>query len=549
MVFTLEDLCNTKIVLGIVTIGALYAAYNVYKFISPLIEERKKGLEILKRVAGPRPHWLLGHLDKLEPTQDVILKVTQECATYPKMGQLWFGPIVSYLMLYHPHVVKPLLKLTEPKDNMAYRFIRPWIGDGLLVSSGKKWHRNRHLLTRAFHFDILKQYAKVFNSCIETMLKKWSAIKDGTPVEMFEHVSLMTLDNMLQCAISCKTNCQNVGSDHTYISAVYTLTTIAMKRVFNPLCHNDFIFSLTPNGRKFKKACDYIHEYDEQVINERKSSLKALLKGRNNKNENCLELDEVQLITSLYQKNGKSLDFLDILLLTRDKDGKGLSDREIRDEVDTFLFEGHDTTASGISWAFYCLATYPKYQEKCREEVRKILEDKDHIEWDDLSKMTYLTMFIKEVLRLYPPVFAIARRTENPVTFPRGFAEDQFHVGDKPVDVKHCSYTVQSPYNISVPIVVLHRNETVWNDPQVFDPSRFSVENSASRSPYAYLPFSAGPRNCIGQNFAMGEMKIAIAKVLRSYRLYTDKECPAPVMMPMIVLKSTNGIYIKMAKL
>uniref|UniRef100_F6T010 Uncharacterized protein n=1 Tax=Ciona intestinalis TaxID=7719 RepID=F6T010_CIOIN len=374
--------------------------------------------------------------------------------------------------------------------------------DGLLVSHGSKWRRNRHLLTKAFHFDILKQYTKVFDACCKTMLEKWSRKCDGSTVEVFRPVSLMTLDSMLQCAISCETECQQEGNSNAYTDAVFTLTTTAMKRIFNPFCHVDWIFAMTKSGRQFKAAAKLIHEFDEKVIRERRQENKKILDGR-------------------------YLDFLDMLILTRDDDGKGLTEREIRDEVDTFLFEGHDTTASGIAWSLYCLAANEEYQEKCREEIEQVVGSKDALEWQDLSKLPFVTMFIKEVLRLYPPVFAVARRTEQPVKFP----------------------VVDAPLNIGIPIMTLHRNEQVWEDAKVFDPYRFSTENCAKRSPYAYLPFSAGPRNCIGQNFAMAELKTVLVRTLLKYKLYVDNQCPDPKMSPMIVLKSLNGIHIKLKKI
>nr|CAB3235900.1 cytochrome P450 4F22 [Phallusia mammillata] len=275
-----------------------------------------------------------------------------------------------------------------------------------------------------------------------------------------------------------------------------------------------------------------------------------MLKQRSlSSNIDPVEASHADFVLGQKIKNGKHLDFLDILLLTRDEDGKGLTEREIRDEVDTFLFEGHDTTASGISWALYCLADNPQFQEKCRHEVVHLLQGRTEVLWSDLQNMPYLTMFIKEVLRLYPPVFAIARTTSQPVTFDRGFGQDQHCLDDKPSNNFDCGKTLESSTNIGIPLMVLHRNETVWKNPTVFDPSRFDKENPKPIAPFTYLPFSAGPRNCIGQNFAMAEMKVVLAKTLLKFRLYLDDECSKPEMLPMIVLKSKNGIHLKVERI
>uniref|UniRef100_A0A667Z341 Cytochrome P450, family 4, subfamily T, polypeptide 8 n=1 Tax=Myripristis murdjan TaxID=586833 RepID=A0A667Z341_9TELE len=160
------------------------------------------------------------------------------------------------------------------------------------------------------------------------------------------------------------------------------------------------------------------------------------------------------------------------------------------------MFEGHDTTASGISFILYCLACNPEHQQMCRDEIT-----------EDLSKIPYTTMCIKESLRLYPPVPGIARKITKPLTFFDG----------RTAAAGHCSLVGTSVYGI-------HRNATVWENPNVFDPLRFLPENVSSRSPHAFVPFSAGPRNCIGQTFAMNEMKVVIALTLRRYQLIEDPD-------------------------
>ncbi|XP_042339105.1 cytochrome P450 4B1-like, partial [Plectropomus leopardus] len=108
---------------------------------------------------------------------------------------LWFGPFVSYLNIQHPDYVKTILASTEPKDDIAYRFLEPWIGEGLLVSNGQKWFQHRRLLTPGFHYEVLKPYTKLMAESAKTMLDKWESYANTSKsFELFEHVSLMTLD-------------------------------------------------------------------------------------------------------------------------------------------------------------------------------------------------------------------------------------------------------------------------------------------------------------------------------------------------------------------
>lgn len=134
-------------------------------------------------------------------------------------------------------------------------------------------------------------------------------------------------------------------------------------------------------------------------------------------------------------------------------------------------------------------------------------------------------MCIKESLRLYPPVPGMARKITKPMTFFDG-------------------RSVPAGCLVGTSVFGIHRNATVWENPNEFDPLRFLPENSANRSPHAFVPFSAGPRNCIGQNFAMNEMKVVVALTLRRYHLIKDPD-HTPKMIPRLVLRSLNGIHLK----
>ena len=162
---------------------------------------------------------------------------------------------------------------------------------------------------------------------------------------------------------------------------------------------------------------------------------------------------------------------------------------------------GHDTTGSGISWILYNLSRHPEIQTKAREEIDAILKDRsnDTILWDDLNEMPFLSRCIKESLRLHPPVHGISRQTTVPTTI------------DGKVVPPHTTLTVNI-YN------ALH-NPTVWENPMKYDPDRFLTQNTIKMDSHAFIPFSAGPRNCIGQNFAMHEMKTVVARILREFVL------------------------------
>ncbi|XP_008563346.1 PREDICTED: leukotriene-B4 omega-hydroxylase 3-like, partial [Galeopterus variegatus] len=282
---------------------------------------------------------------------------------------------------------------------------------------------------------------------------KWQRLvsQGSANLDMFEHISLMTLDSLQKCVFSFDSNCQEKPSE--YIAAILELSALVSKRQRHPILHVDLLYYLTANGRRFLRDCRLVHDFTDAVIQERRRTLPDhgvddFLKAK---------------------AKTKTLDFIDVLLLSKDEDGKDLSDEDIRAEADTFMFEGHDTTASGLSWVLYNLAKHPEYQERCRQEVRELLRDRE------------------------------------------------------PQEIE-CSFL-----------------------PQVYDPFRFDPENMKGRSPLAFIPFSVGPRNCIGQTFAMSEMKVALALTLLRFRVLPDDEEPRRT--PELILRAEGGLWLRVEPL
>ncbi|XP_064256684.1 leukotriene-B4 omega-hydroxylase 3-like [Passer domesticus] len=210
-----------------------------------------------------------------------------------------------------------------------------------------------------------------------------------------------------------------------------------------------------------------------------------------------------------------------------DENGHTLSDEDIAAEADTFMFEGHDTTDSGLAWLFYNLAGHPEHQERCRQEVQELLAGQDtaDIDWEDLSQLPFTTMCIKESLRLHPPVTAVSQCCTEDIPLPDG------RVIPKGV------ICLMSIYGT-------HHNPDLWPEPEVFNPLRFSPENSKGQCLLSIIPFSAGPRNCIGQSFAMAEMKVAVALTLSRFALRRDTARPPPRRKPELILRAEDGLWL-----
>ncbi|XP_051027632.1 cytochrome P450 4A12 isoform X1 [Acomys russatus] len=347
----------------------------------------------------PPSHWFFGHQIPKDQELQVILK---QMNNFPSAYPQWIWGTKVRFQVYDPDYMKLILGRSDPKAHGSYRFLAPWIGYGLLLLNGQPWFQHRRMLTPAFHYDILKPYVGIMADSVRVMLDKWEQIvgQDST-LEIFQYITLMTLDTIMKCAFNHEGSVQLDRKYKSYIQAVEDLNNLSFFRVRNFFHQNDIIYSVTSNGRQANSAWQLAHDHTDQVIKSRRVQL-----------QDERELEKI--------KKKRRLDFLDILLFTRMENGSSLSDKDLRAEVDTFMFEGHDTTASGISWIFYALAMHPEHQQRCREEVQSLLGDGASITWDHLDQMPYTTMCIKEALRIYPPVPGVSRELSTPVTFPDG---------------------------------------------------------------------------------------------------------------------------------
>ncbi|RZF46868.1 hypothetical protein LSTR_LSTR008249 [Laodelphax striatellus] len=218
--------------------------------------------------------------------------------------------------------------------------------------------------------------------------------------------------------------------------------------------------------------------------------------------------------------------FLD-LLLDATESGHELSQADIREEVDTFMFEGHDTTAASIGWAIFLLGNNPEVQARVVDELNDIFGDSDRrATVQDLNNMKYLEMVIKETLRLYPSVPFIGRLvTEDMV------------IGD---------HLIPAGVWLNIELFNVHRCEDHFPNPEKFDPDNFLPEKMQNRHPFAYVPFSAGPRNCIGQKFALLEEKTIISSILRKFRVESTEKQEDICLMMDLVLRPESGVKVKL---
>ncbi|XP_023221776.1 cytochrome P450 4V2-like [Centruroides sculpturatus] len=413
-------------------------------------------------------------------------------------------------MIYCPEFAEVVLNNSDLVDkNWPYNFLHGWLGTGLLTSSGTKWRNRRKLLTPAFHFRILDDFISVFNRHSCTLVKKLEN-SNGQEINVISFVSLCTLDIIGDSAMGVHLKAQEF-SDSKYVQKVKNISHCIMTRSVNPWYWFNTIFYLSKLRKLNEKCLKTLHTFTKNVIKEKKVELTERLKN---------ESVEEEMIGFKSKKNRA---FLDLLLYHHLVNGN-LSEEDVREEVDTFMFEGHDTTAMGISWTLYFLGLYKDIQNKVYEELFEIFgDDKERsITSGDVKQMKYLECVIKESMRLCPPVPFIAR-----------YCNKEINIGE---------YKVSKGSTFLICINNIHRDPNVFPNPELFDPDRFLLENSSGRSPFAYIPFSAGPRNCIGQKFALMEEKIVLANVIRNFKFTSMQQRNELLMDSSLILRPLNGI-------
>ncbi|NXY89517.1 CP4B1 protein, partial [Alcedo cyanopectus] len=276
-----------------VVLGVIYVLLKV----AQLYSERKKIIKAMEAFPGPPKHWLYGHNHLVTP-EKVLYQLKSWGEEYPYAFPRWLGPVMPVLIIHHPEYAKSILGQTGNLEELIVPLLFVSPGQGLLISNGTKWFQHRKLLTPAFHYDVLKSYVAVISDSVKVMLDKWEKKNaERNSVELFQDVSLMTLDSIMKCAFSCNSSCQTQSNSHYYIKAVYDLSYHVSDRISN-FSYKDVFYNWTHKGREFQNICKLAHIHTDKVIKERKMLL-----------SHEKEPGKIQ--------NKKHMDFLDILLCTK----------------------------------------------------------------------------------------------------------------------------------------------------------------------------------------------------------------------------------------
>jgi cytochrome P450 len=418
-------------------------------------------------------------------------------------------PNVRALVVQDPELIQEMLVehgRVFDKSAMLRFSLFPLAGEGLFTSNGELWKRQRRLMAPLFHPKALERYAADMVTCARRTLADW---RDGEERKLLAETTRLTMSVAGKTLFDADTfsEADAIGRALTIaldwsgriVGTPFAIVHIIAKRAVDDWAEGRHdavgrllgrlgerlrgpLFLPGRSGRELREAIQLLDERVQRMIDERRRAPES------------------------------APDLLGRLLEARDEDGQAMDDRQVRDEVLTLFVAGHETTATGLAWAAALLAQHPAWRERVEAEVDAV---GDAPTLADLPRLALCLRVFKEALRLYPPIYVFGRDANTPVT-----------LGGHEVP-RHTNVMV-SPYG-------LHHRESVWPEPDRFDPDRFLPEREAARHRYAYLPFSAGPRTCIGNHFAYMEAQLAMAVMFRRFRftlLAADTPEPSATLRP-----------------
>ncbi|XP_025262445.1 cytochrome P450 4C1-like isoform X2 [Camponotus floridanus] len=413
---------------------------------------------------------------------------------------VWIGlhPIVCAIT---PECIKSILQSkTHVEKGEQYSFLKPWLGNGLITAPVEQWYGYRKIVWPTFYFNILEQFIVIMSEKTETAIKcieKEIEENSTKIIDIFPFIQQITFNIICETIMGINLDDEEVTSYRLASNRFFELLSLRISQSWLWL---NWIYDLLPQGKEFKT-----------IIRQKKIARMQNIKIQN-------QQDDFHI-----RDKPESKTLLDRFLDINEKDNVSFPDEDLRAHVTSLLFAGHDTTAISIYWTLFCIGNDLKCQEKIREELKEVFKDSQRPpSVKELSQLKYLERVIKESRRLYPSIPIILRKISE--------------------DIKMDNYIVPKGTSVAVRILLVHRNPEIWSNPLKFDPDRFLPENLEQVHPYAYIPFSAGPRNCIGQKFAILEEKIILVAILRKWRVKSIKTHEEMTVDMSVVLKPKQGL-------
>ncbi|XP_062555154.1 cytochrome P450 4c21-like [Armigeres subalbatus] len=415
---------------------------------------------------------------------------------HDRMFAIHIGPKVA-IGLSHPELVQTVLNHPDCQEKSnVYKLLR--LPNGLLSSKYQIWKLHRKTLNSTFNIRILNSFLPIFNEGTQKLINLLNQHAHSRKVfNILEPLTRCTLE--MVCATSFGRKVLESEGNRYFFDCLEILLTSIGERLVNVLLHSEIIYRLTPKYNREMKCGAVCRRFTEKVLEEKRVEIESLFsKNSSMATDGTLSDDEGEPFK-------RPQIFIDQLLKMplMMKSAYNFSDQEISDHVFTMIIAGNETSATQTAHTCLLLAMNPEIQEKAFQEVQQIVPSGDtFIDADMLRKLVYVEAVLKESLRLLPVGALISRKNLQDIvldghTIPKNTA------------------IVLNPYS-------LHRRPDIWgSDWEKFVPERFLGEDAQRRHPYAFIPFSAGPRGCIGNRYAMMTLKIMMAMILKNFKIST----------------------------
>jgi cytochrome P450 len=438
-------------------------------------------------IPGPKGSLIMGNLSDISHDR---LNFMVELVKYGPVAR-FRALSASFIQVSSPEGIQHVLVSNNANyDKQASAFVplRDIIGNGLLLSDGDFWRKQRRLMQPVFHTKNIQAFVDMMGEETALVLERWEQVAaSGQPLNLQQEMMRLTLSVITRALFS-----QRIGDETGSIGA--DLTTLLEDNIYrfdHPL-YPPRNFP-TSRNRRYQQAKARVFAVIDSLVETRRSTV------------------------------GEHDDLLDLLMLAQDEEtGQGMSNEQLRYELVTLFVAGHETTALLLSWAFYLLAQHPEERARLQAEAEQVLGGRMPT-LADLPNLKYTRLVMDETMRLYPPAWLTNRRA---------IAADEIE-----------GYAIPAGAELTISPYATHHDPALWPDPFKFDPERFTAERSAGRHRYAYIPFGAGPRICIGNNFAIMEAQLILAAAAQRYSLELVPSKPVET-EALITLRPKDGPWM-----
>jgi len=405
---------------------------------------------------GPKGHFLVGSLPEIQRDElDFLMRLVRE------YGDVVFLRVVNHpvYILSHPRDIETVLfsRSSNFIKSVFLRESKALFGKGLLTSEGDLWQRQRRLLQPSFKPDHIHSYTRTMSDAAARMLATW---QDGAELDIHQEMTRLTLEIIAKVLFG-----KEIASDAKQVCEAFQTFFEQYDERFGLYLVPEWL--PTPENLRYRRAIGNLDGIVLRLIRQRQAQA----------------------------GNG---DVLSALIRARDGNGQGMSERQLRDEMITLFFTGHETTALALSWTLYLLGKNPHAEHKLREELVRVLDGRAPTH-EDLARLPYLEMVVKESLRLYPPAYGVVREALN--------------------DCEIGGYPIPRGATLAIFQWAVHRDPRYFDRPEEFSPERWANDFAKTLPRCAYFPFGAGPRLCIGNSFAQAEVPLLLAAIAQKFQL------------------------------